>query len=435
MTPFHVRDGALWADDVALAEIADAVGTPFYCYSQTAIEQAYRAFADAFARYPALGDPLICYSVKANGALAVVAALATQGAGADVVSEGELRRALAAGVPARKIVFSGVGKTAREMAYALDVGIHQFNVESEPELEALSEVAAARGVKAPVAIRVNPDVAPDTHAKIATGGGETKFGVAWGRARQVYARAAALPGIAVVGIDVHIGSQIVALGAFEAAFAKVAELARALHADGHAIDRLDLGGGLGIAYEGGAMPPDVRHYAAIVERTVGALGCELIFEPGRALVGAAGALVARVVYVKRGEDRTFVILDAAMNDLIRPTLYDAHHEIVPVRAPAAGAILAPVDVVGPVCETGDVFALERPMPPLAAGDLVAILSAGAYGAAMASNYNSRPLAAEVMVIGDRFAVVRPRQTYEAILAGETVPDWHAAIPAIRKATG
>lgn len=418
---FQYRDGELWVEDVPLADIARSVGTPFYCYSKAAIEQAYGDFVSAFGPR----KPLICYAVKANGNLAVLAALAALGSGADVVSEGELRRALAAGIPAQRIVFSGVGKTPRELAFALDVGIRQFNVESEPELEALSRIAIEKERKAPVALRINPDVAPDTHAKISTGGGETKFGIPWGRAREAYARAATLPGVAVVGLDVHIGSQITNLDAFAAAFRRVADLARDLRRDGHSITRLDLGGGLGIAYRP-ENPPSLAAYARIVEDSVGALDCEIILEPGRALVGNAGALVSRVIYVKQGESRRFAILDAAMNDLIRPTLYDAHHEIVPVRALYRDLPLEPLDVVGPVCETGDVFATDRPMPPLEPGDLVAILSAGAYGAAMASSYNTRPLVPEVMVSGADFRVVRARPTYEDMLAGETIPDWEPA---------
>jgi diaminopimelate decarboxylase len=369
-------------------------------------------------------DHLICYAVKANSNQAVLALMASLGAGMDVVSEGEYRRARAVGVPGERIVFSGVGKTRAEMRLALHHGVRQFNVESEPELIALSEVAAGMGRVAPIAVRVNPDVDALTHAKIATGKAENKFGVPIARARDVYAEAARLPGIEVVGVDVHIGSQLTELAPYEAAFSKVAELTEALRADGHAIRRLDLGGGLGIPYRrSNIAPPLPFDYGEVIRRTVGHLGCEIEIEPGRLIAGNAGVLLSEVIYLTRGEGRDFLILDAAMNDLIRPAMYDAWHDIVPVSEPAPGVELAPCDVVGPVCETGDTFAVARDLPPLGPGDRVAFRSAGAYGAVMASEYNSRPLVPEVLVNGDRFDVVRPRPTYEAILARDTVPDW------------
>ena len=423
MNHFEYRDGRLFAEDVSVEAIAAAVGTPFYCYSTATLQRHYRVFADAFADQKAL----VCYALKANSNQAVIATLARQGAGADVVSGGELKRALAAGVPASRIVFSGVGKTGAEMAMALDAGIHQFNVESEPELERLSAVAASKDMVAPITIRVNPDVDAKTHAKISTGKAENKFGIAWERVRDVYARAAALPGIRVVGVDVHIGSQLTALEPFEAAFRKVAELVAVLRADGHAIDRLDLGGGLGIPYEENRLvPPEPTHYADIVKRATGHLGCGIILEPGRLIVGNAGVLVTRVLYVKKATAKTFVIVDAAMNDLLRPTLYEAYHGVLPVVAAAPDAPVAPVDIVGPVCETGDFIALDRPMPPMAEDDLIAVLSAGAYGAVMASTYNTRPLIPEVLVDGDRFAVVRERMPVDAVIGLDRLPPWLGA---------
>ncbi|MCF8470784.1 MAG: diaminopimelate decarboxylase [Parvibaculum sp.] len=420
MHHFEYRGGVLHAEDVAIPDIAAATGTPFYCYSSATLERHYRVFADAFKGQPAR----ICYSVKANSNLAVIATLARQGAGADVVSEGELRRALAAGIPAAKIVFSGVGKTEAEMSFALETGIDRFNVESEPELELLASLAAARGIEARVAIRVNPDVDAKTHEKIATGKAENKFGISWQRAPAVYARAKELSGVTANGIDVHIGSQLTDLAPFEAAFRRVAGMVEALRGEGHEITHIDLGGGLGIPYRGdNDVPPHPDEYAAMVKRTVGHLGCSLTFEPGRLTAGNAGILVARVIYEKLGDDRTFLILDAAMNDLIRPTLYDAFHEIRPVMqaAPDAGRVL--YDVVGPVCETGDFFAKGRELPRLQSGDLVAIMSAGAYGAVQASTYNTRPLVPEVMVKGDAFEEVRARPSYDAMLKQDIVPSW------------
>jgi diaminopimelate decarboxylase len=418
MSAFTYRNGVLHAEAVPLPTIAGRVGTPFYCYSTAALEQSYRAYADAFAGT----DTSICYALKANSNLAVVRTLARLGAGADVVSEGELKRALAAGIPASRIVFSGVGKTRGEMRTALERGIHQTNVESVPELEALSEVAASMGVVADIAVRVNPDVDALTHAKIATGRKENKFGIDIELARAVYARAASLPGIRPVCVAVHIGSQLTDLAPFRAAFERVADLVTALRADGHDIRRVDLGGGLGISYRG-ETPPSLSDYAALVRATTSRLGCHVTLEPGRSLVGNAGVLVARTLYRKVGVGRNFLILDAAMNDLIRPSLYDAWHTILPVDEPAPDAAEEPIDVVGPVCESGDTFAVQRPLPPIGAGDLVAFLSAGAYGAVMSSTYNSRPLAPEVLVNGSEFAVIRRRPTIEELMAAEEVPAW------------
>lgn len=420
MHHFDYRGGILHAEDVAIPEIAAAIGTPFYCYSSATLERHYRVFADAFKGQPAR----VCYSVKANSNLAVVATLARQGAGADVVSEGELRRALAAGVAPGKIVFSGVGKTEAEMAFALETGIDRFNVESEPELELLSALAAARGLTARVAIRVNPDVDAKTHEKIATGKAENKFGISWKRAPAVYARARELPGIEADGIDVHIGSQLTDLEPFAAAFSRVASMVEALRAQGNPIAHIDLGGGLGIPYRGdNDVPPHPDEYAAMVKRTIGHLGCQLTFEPGRLIAGNAGILVSRVIYEKQGDDRAFLILDAAMNDLIRPTLYDAFHDIRAVTEPADGAETVTYDVVGPVCETGDFFAKGRNLPRLKSGDLVAVMSAGAYGAVQASTYNTRPLVPEVMVKGASFREVRARPSYDAMLKQDIIPDW------------
>ena len=432
MNHFAYRDGALHAEEVPLADIAEAVGTPLYCYSTATLERHYRVFAAAFAGVPAT----VCYSLKANANLALVRTLAALGAGADVVSGGELRRALAAGVPAGRVVFSGVGKTREEMALALDAGILQLNVESVSELDALSEVAASRGVRAPVALRVNPDVDAHTHEKITTGRRDNKFGIPLARAGEVYARAAALAGIELVGLAVHIGSQLTGLAPLEAAFERMAALARELRAAGHPVERLDLGGGLGIRY-GDETPPLPDAYAGMVKRVTGGLGCRLLLEPGRVLVGNAGVLVTRVLYVNDGGRRTFVVVDAAMNDLLRPALYGAYHPIEPVVEPAPGAAESPVDIVGPVCESGDLFAADRPMPPLAAGDLLAIRAAGAYGAVMASSYNSRPLVPEVLVKDAAFAVVRRRPGDDEMLALESLPDWldDAPGPAASRARG
>jgi diaminopimelate decarboxylase len=420
MHHFVYRNGVLHAEEVDLASLAEAVGTPFYCYSTATLTRHFRVFTEAFADVPAL----VCYAMKANSNQAVIRTLARLGAGADVVSLGELRRAQAAGVPADRIMFSGVGKTAPELAAAVDADILCVNVESEPELELLSSIAAAKGRRARISLRVNPDVDAKTHAKIATGRAENKFGIPIARAREVYARAAKLDGVTVTGVDMHIGSQITQLQPFDDAFVLLSDFVRTLRADGHDIDHVDLGGGLGIPYRhDNEPPPRPEDYAGVVKRATRDLGCTLVFEPGRLLVGNAGVLVARVVYVKRGDAKTFVIVDAAMNDLIRPTLYEAHHEIWPVREPAAGAPRRRVDVVGPVCESGDFLALDRPLTELVAGDLVAVLSAGAYGAVQAGTYNTRPLVPEVLVNGADHAVVRPRMEVDALIGLDRMPPW------------
>lgn len=419
MDHFSYRAGELFAEDVAIREIAASVGTPFYVYSTATLERHFKVFDDALAHSP----HLICYALKANSNLAVVATLARLGAGADVVSGGEMHRALAAGVPPERIVFSGVGKTEAEMRDALAIGIRQFNVESEPELERLDRVARETGKVAPIAIRINPDVDARTHAKISTGKAEDKFGIALHRAVEVYARAGAMAGVDVVGIDVHIGSQLTELQPYQDAFDKVAELTEELRAEGHDIRRLDLGGGLGIPYQQtNEAPPLPFDYGQLIERTVGHLGCEIEIEPGRLIAGNAGLLISEVIYRKE-EGRDFLILDAAMNDLIRPAMYDAWHDVIPVVEPGPDTPVGPVDIVGPVCESGDTFARQREMARLEAGDLVAFRSAGAYGAVMSSEYNSRPLIPEVLVNGDQFAVIRKRPTYAEMLARDTVPDW------------
>ena len=421
MRPFTYRNGVLHAEDVALATIAEAVGTPFYCYSSTAIERSFEAFRSAFAGQ----NMALSYAMKANSNQAVLRTLARLGAGMDVVSEGELRRARAAGVPGERIIFSGVGKTLAEMNLGLGEKIFCFNVESEPELEALSRVASSRGEVAPIAIRVNPDVDARTHAKIATGKSENKFGVPISRARDVYAHARTLPGLRIHGVDMHIGSQITDLQPFDDAFALLADFVRALRADGHTIEHLDLGGGLGVAYRNDNNPPPTpEEYARVVAKRTAGLGCKVILEPGRAIVGDAGALVASVLYLKKGENKRFVIVDAAMNDLVRPTLYDAYHDVLPVKAPEPRAAhLVRSDVVGPVCESGDYLALGRDLPELGPGDLVAVMSAGAYGAVQAGTYNSRLLVPEVLVKGSEYAVVRPRRTYEELIGLDTLPRW------------
>ncbi|MER2534326.1 MAG: diaminopimelate decarboxylase [Rhizobiaceae bacterium] len=419
MNHFQYRDGVLHAEDVPLPAIAAAVGTPFYVYSTATLTRHFRVFSEAFAGL----DSLVCYAMKANSNQAVIKTLARLGAGADVVSEGELRRALAAGIPAQKILFSGVGKTAREMDFALEAGILCFNVESEPELELLSARASALGRTARVSVRINPDVDAKTHRKISTGKAENKFGIPWQRARAVYARAAALPGIEVAGIDMHIGSQITELQPFDDAFALLAELVGTLRADGHHIHHIDLGGGLGIPYRFDNDPPPLPEaYAAIVRKHVTALGLKVMFEPGRLIVGNAGMLVSEVIFLKEGDVKNFLIVDAAMNDLIRPTLYDAFHDIRPVvERPEAARIVA--DVVGPVCETGDFLAQDRDLPRLAPGDLIAVGTAGAYGAVQAGTYNSRLLVPEVLVDGDRFHVIRPRPTYDELIGLDSLPGW------------
>ena len=420
MDHFLYRDGVLHAENVPLADIAATVGTPFYCYSAATLTRHFGLFDEALA----WGPHLVCYAMKANSNLAVVKLLGDLGAGVDVVSEGEYRKARAADIPGERIVFSGVGKTRAEMRTALQGGIRQFNVESEPELAALNEVALSLGTTAPIAIRVNPDVDALTHEKIATGRAEDKFGVPLARARGVYAEAGRLPGLRVVGVDVHIGSQLTSLDPFRAAYGKIADLTRALRADGHAIERLDLGGGLGIPYAQSNMaPPLPSEYGALIRDTLGELGCEIEIEPGRLIAGNAGVLVARVIYLKGGEARSFLVLDAGMNDLIRPAMYGAHHDVVPLVEPPAGAEQQPFDIVGPVCESGDTFAKARPLPPLAEGDLVAFRSAGAYGAVMSSEYNSRPLIPEVLVQADHFAVIRARPSFDEMLARDTIPEW------------
>ena len=419
MNHFEYRNGVMYAEDVALTDIADAVGTPFYCYSTATLARHYHVFKAAF---PA--DTLIAFSVKANGNLAVLKTLANLGAGADVVSGGELKKALAAGIPASRIVFSGVGKTREEMRLGLEKGIYQFNVEGEPELEALSEVALSMGAAAPVTLRVNPDVDAGTHAKITTGTSETKFGIPWARARAVYKRAGELKGIKIVGVDVHIGSQITNLTPFEKAFSRVVELIRELRQDGHDISRADLGGGLGVPYRlDNDPPPDPAAYGAMIANVTRGLDVQLVFEPGRLIAANAGILVTKVIYAKPGEAKTFLVVDAGMNDLIRPAMYDAHHDIRPVREPQTGAAYARYDVVGPVCETADTFAKDRDLPVAKPGDLMALMTAGAYGAVMSSAYNARPPAAEVLVHGAKWAVVRPRLSEEALIALDRVPDW------------
>ncbi|SIS52818.1 diaminopimelate decarboxylase [Roseivivax lentus] len=420
MDHFDYKNGVLCAEDVPLPEIAAEVGTPAYVYSTATLERHYRLFDEALDGLP----HLVCYAMKAASNQAILKTLAALGAGMDVVSGGEYARAVAAGVAPDKIVFAGVGKTEAEIRQALTGGLRQFNVESEPELQLISRIAAEMGVSAPVTIRVNPDVDAKTHAKIATGKSENKFGIPISKARAVYAEAAALPGIEVVGIDVHIGSQLTELAPFEAAYRKVAELTETLRGDGHDIQRLDLGGGLGIPYaRSNSAPPLPTEYGALIKETVGHLGCEIEIEPGRLIAGNAGILLSRVIYVKEGEGRRFLILDAAMNDLIRPAMYDAWHDIVPVIEPAAGHERTEYDVVGPVCESGDTFAKGRAMPELQAGDLVAFRSAGAYGAVMSSEYNTRPLIPEILVKGDHHAVIRARPNFDEIISRDSIPEW------------
>ncbi len=420
MNHFEYRDGVLHAEDVSIRAIAAAVGTPFYCYSTATLTRHFNVFSQAFAGL----DTLVCYALKANSNQAVLKTLAKLGAGADTVSEGEIRRALAAGIPAGKIVFSGVGKTSGEMDFALEAGICCFNVESEPELELLSARAMALGKVAPVSLRINPDVDARTHAKIATGKSENKFGIPLSRAREVYARAASLPGLKVSGVDAHIGSQITDLEPFDNAFALMAELVGQLRADGHDITHVDMGGGLGVPYHQDNSPPPLPvAYGEIVRKRFGDMGVRLVFEPGRLIVGNAGILVTEVIYLKEAEAKNFLIVDAGMNDLIRPTLYEAYHAIRPVVEPAADVEWIRADVVGPVCETGDYLGLDRNLPRMGPGDLVAVSTAGAYGAVQSGTYNTRRLVPEVLVDGDRFAVVRRRQTYEELIGLDSVPDW------------
>jgi diaminopimelate decarboxylase len=419
MHHFAYRNGVMHAEAVDLLRLADAVGTPFYCYSTATLERHYRVFADAFADVPAL----VCYAMKANSNQAVIKTLARLGAGADVVSEGELKRARLAGIPPDMIMFSGVGKTARELALAVDEAILCVNVESEPELELLSSIAAGKGRVANISVRVNPDVDAKTHRKIATGKSENKFGIPLSRAREVYAHAAKLPGLKVTGVDMHIGSQIIDLAPFDNAFALLSEFVRELRADGHAIEHIDLGGGLGIPYHHDDVPPHPEAYAAMVKRATKGLGCTLIFEPGRLLVGNAGILLTRVIYLKRGDAKTFVIVDAAMNDLVRPTLYEAHHEIVPVQEVAVGSRRIVADVVGPICESGDFLALGRALAEPQPGDLLAVMTSGAYGAVQAGTYNSRPLVPEVLVRDTEWSLVRPRMEVDEIIALDRLAGW------------
>lgn len=420
MDHFNYHDGALHAEDVPLSRIAAEVGTPVYVYSAATLTRHFGLFRQALD----WTDHLVCFAVKANSNLAVLKLMGDMGAGMDVVSGGEYARARAAGVPGERIVFSGIGKTLVEMRQAIEGGIRQFNIESEPEMRALSALAVSMGAEVPVAIRVNPDVDAKTHEKIATGKSENKFGIPIARAHEVYAEAAGLPGLRVVGVDVHIGSQLTDLEPYRLAYRKVAELTRALRAEGHSITRLDLGGGLGIPYRrDNNAPPLPIEYGQVIRDTVGDLGCEIEIEPGRNIVGNAGILLTSVIYLKEGEGRDFLIVDAAMNDLLRPSMYGAHHDIVPVTEPALGADLRAVDVVGPVCESGDTFQKGTQLPGQASGDLVAFRSAGAYGAVMASEYNSRPLVPEVLVSGDQFAVIRARPTFEEMLARDTIPEW------------
>ena len=420
MNHFDYRNGVLHAEAVSLVDIAASVGTPFYCYSSATLERHYRVFTDAFA-----GEKvLVCYAMKANSNQSVLRTLAKLGAGADVVSGGELKRALAAGIPPNKILFSGVGKTEGELRAALAADILCINVESEPELELLSRLAVEAGRTARISVRVNPDVDAGTHAKIATGKSENKFGIPIAHAREVYARAAKLPGLQVTGIDMHIGSHITDLSRLETAYRILSDFVHVLRADGHTISHIDFGGGLGIPYHmDREAPPTPDLYGAMVKRVTHNLGCTLMFEPGRMIVGNAGILVARVIYMKHGDGKNFVVIDAAMNDLIRPTLYEAHHDILPVRQPAAGAAVITADVVGPVCETGDYLALDRKLPQLKSGDLIAIMTSGAYGAVQSGTYNTRPLVPEVLVKDDQYAVVRPRIDVDALIAMDRTAPW------------
>jgi diaminopimelate decarboxylase len=420
MHHFSYRNGVLHAEEVSLTAIADEVGTPFYCYSHATLVRHYQVFAAAFSSI----DHMICYAMKANSNLAVVKTLGDLGAGADVVSEGELRRALAVGIAPEKIVFSGVGKTEREMVFGLETGINCFNVESEPEMNLLSDVAASLGQTARVSIRINPDVDAKTHEKITTGKAESKFGISYDRAEEIYAHAAGLPGIQISGVDMHIGSQITDLEPYGEAYSLMADLVERLRGEGHQIDHLDMGGGLGIPYRGtNDIPPHPDEYAAMVKKTVGHLGCKLMFEPGRMISGNAGILVTQVIYQKPAGNKVFLIADAAMNDLIRPTLYDAYHDVWPIDEDLNEKVQVNGDLVGPVCETGDYLARSRDLPPAQAGELLAILSAGAYGAVQAGTYNTRPLVPEVLVNGSDYAVVRPRQTYEELIGLDRLAGW------------
>lgn len=418
MNHFEMKNGALFAEDIAIAHIAAAVGTPFYCYSTATLERHYKVFAGAFSDV----DATICYAMKANGNRAIVRIFANLGAGADVVSGGELQQALAAGVPANRIVFSGVGKTIDEMNFALDAGVLQINIESMAELEALNGLALAHHVTAPIALRVNPDVNAETHAKISTGLSQNKFGIAADDAAAVARAAAELAGVSLVGLAMHIGSQLTGLGPYERAFKRLADLTRSLRADGHRISTLDLGGGLGIRYRD-ETPPSPADYAAMAKRATAGLDCRLLLEPGRMMVGNAGILVSKVLYIKHNSARRFVIIDAAMNDLLRPSMYDAYHEIEPAVAPPSDDVATPADIVGPICESGDSFAKDRPLTTVAAGDLLVIRTAGAYGAVMSSSYNMRAMIPEVLVNGDRFAIIRRRPDFDEMTSLQSLPDW------------
>ena len=420
MDHFAYHDGEMYAEDVRITDIAEQVGTPFYCYSTATLQRHFTVFDSALEGL----DHQVCFAVKSNSNVAVLATLAQVGAGADIVSVGELYAAQKAGIAANNIVFSGVAKTAEEMSEALDAGILQFNVESVPELELLNHVAQSKNMKAPTALRVNPDVDPQTHAKISTGKKETKFGIAMTQAADIYAQAAQMDGIHVQGVSMHIGSQLTQLQPFEEAYQRAAELVKILRKQGHDITVLDVGGGLGIPYQDdGFVPPPPSEYGEMVRKTLGHLGCKLVFEPGRLIAGNAGIMVSKVIYVKEGEDRQFMIIDGAMNDLIRPAMYEAHHDIIPVVETAPGEEPATYDIVGPVCESGDTFAKGRVMSEVKADDLVAFRSAGAYGAVMASEYNSRPLIPEVLVKGDQFAVIRRRPTFDEMINRDTIPEW------------
>lgn len=421
MDHFAYKSGELYAENIAIRTLAEKVGTPFYCYSTATLRRHFEVFRAPFADL----DHKICYAVKANSNLAILRVLANSGAGADVVSEGEIRRVLTAGIQPENIVFSGVGKTREEMRFALEQRIFQFNVESEAELLALNDVASEMGVQAPIAIRVNPDVDAKTNAKISTGKKENKFGIDIAKAPELYAKAAILTGIKVQGVSVHIGSQLTSVEPFREAFRKVRELVESLRKSGQRITTIDVGGGLGVPYERNANPPSPAEYGAVVREALSDMGCALVFEPGRLLVGNAGILVTKVIYMKPTDNRTFAIVDVAMNDLLRPSLYGAYHDIIPVAEPAAGALEIPIDIVGPVCETGDTFAEQRSLPAPKAGDLLVFRTAGAYGAVMSSTYNSRHLTPEVLVDGDRYAVIRPRQTYEQLLGLDSIPAWLA----------
>ncbi len=423
MNHFELRGGELFCEDVSLTAIADQVGTPVYVYSTATLERHYRVFRSALIG-AGLGEPLIAYAVKANSNVSVLKVLGRLGAGADTVSQGEIRRALAAGIPPERIVFSGAGKTAAEIAFALETGVAEINVESAPELDLVEKIAAEKGVTPDIAVRVNPDVSAGAHAKISTGRADNKFGVSIAEAERLYARASASLHLNPVGVACHIGSQITDMAPLESAFTKMRALVERLRKAGYAVERLDLGGGLAVPYFHEPEPPSPAEYAAMIGRVMDGLDIAYAFEPGRVIAANAGVLIARVTHLHvRPEGRRFVVLDAAMNDLVRPAMYESYHEITPVKAAAPGAALEPADVVGPVCETGDTFTRERKLPPLAAGDLVAFMSAGAYGAVMASEYNTRPLVPEVLVDGGKWAVIRARPTYDQMLALETPAPW------------